>query len=208
MSLKSLVRKCLGQDDEDLTLLIATEIASNFDDFINSEELMTETLSSYLSCPADEANALCWHLYETIVENKNLLKASLYNWDNDTEDEVAEDDLDGDKEACQMCERSMPLTFHHLFPKKIHRRLQERTYKGHSESKGIPKEDLRTSGIMICRPCHSALHRNYDHDHLAKQLSSLEAILDDKKMKDWISFAAKQRHCDPKHGVLGLQYRR
>lgn len=208
MTLKSIIQSVLGDDDEDLVYLVATEIATNFDDFINSEELMTETLKKYLEFPEDEATAMCWQLHEAIVEHKEILKETLDNWDDMETSGSDDEELNVDLNACQMCQRSMPLTFHHLFPKKIHKRIQERTYKGHSESKGIPKDELRTCGIMICRPCHSALHRTFDHEHLAKHLNSLGAILADERMQSWISYAAKQKQYDRKHGVLGLKYKR
>lgn len=209
MSVKSIVRSVIGDGDEDLVYLIATEIATNFDDFINSEELMTETLMNYFTCPKDQSSAMCWQLHEAIVENMDSIRLSLDDWEDEPQSDESDDEaLEVDITACQMCDRSMPLTFHHLFPKKIHKRLQERTHKGHSESKGIPKDELRTCGIMICRPCHSSLHRAYDHEHLAKHLNSLETILADEKMQSWIIYAEKQKQCDRKHGILGLKYKK
>ena len=62
--------------------------------------------------------------------------------------------------ACPLCQRQVALTFHHLIPKKMHRR----TYF----KKNYKRAQLH-EGIMICRLCHDGLHDLY----VASQLNRL-----------------------------------
>lgn len=79
--------------------------------------------------------------------------------------------------TCPLCRRECDLTFHHLIPRKLHRRTYFR--------KHFTKDALHR-GINICRPCHNGIHRLYDEMQLAKCFSSLQALQDD---------VAVQRHC-------------
>lgn len=192
--------------DRDLALLIFTELAADLDAYIQSEDYMKLMLKPLLS---EDAEVLCWQIHQDLLEASILLKdPDELDWIEDESEEDEEDlsDILGNNE-CEMCERQMPLTFHHLFPKKIHKRLQERKTQS-GESKGIPKAELRKSGIMICRPCHSMLHRSYDHATLAERLNSLERILEDERIQEWVQWASKQRSYNPKHAKLGLKYKR
>lgn len=85
---------------------------------------------------------------------------------------------------CELCERTISLTFHHLIPKKMHRRTHFR--KAHN------KEALN-SGINICRRCHSGLHRLYDEMTLAKQFSTLEQLRSDSAVVRHCAWVAKQK---------------
>ncbi len=90
-----------------------------------------------------------------------------------------------DKEkACILCGRVCPLTFHHLIPKKVHRRNYFR--KRYSKTR-------LNEGVDICRLCHSGLHKFYDEMTLAKQFNSLEQILADEQMQKHIEWVSKQK---------------
>lgn len=47
--------------------------------------------------------------------------------------------------------------------------------------------------VLVCRPCHSALHRFEDEETLALSYNSLEKILAHPKVVPWIKYIAKQR---------------
>ncbi|WP_415890677.1 hypothetical protein ACMXYV_05030 [Neptuniibacter sp. SY11_33] len=78
----------------------------------------------------------------------------------------------------------MSLTFHHLIPKKMHRRSYF--------SKRYGREELNR-GINICRFCHDAVHRAFDEMTLAKEFNSLEHLLSSPKIQRHIEWASKQR---------------
>jgi len=85
---------------------------------------------------------------------------------------------------CALCGRHTGLTFHHLIPRKMHRRNFFR--------KRIDQNTLQ-NGIAVCPPCHWAIHRLYDEMTLAKQLNTLEALRDDPALQRHVQWVRKQR---------------
>lgn len=85
---------------------------------------------------------------------------------------------------CLLCERETELTFHHLIPRKLHRRS--------FFQKKYTKEFLN-EGIMICYLCHKGLHKIYDEMKLAKEFSSIETIKKDAALLKHFEWVAKQR---------------
>lgn len=85
--------------------------------------------------------------------------------------------------ACQLCDCERPLTFHHLIPRKMHRRKHFRSH--------YDKEQLN-SGVMVCRYCHNAIHRLYDEMTLAKEFASLEQLLADDAVQKHIAWVKKK----------------
>jgi 5-methylcytosine-specific restriction endonuclease McrA len=87
--------------------------------------------------------------------------------------------------TCVICEKSRPLTLHHLIPKKLHRRPRfQRLY---------PKEELVSRAIPVCRRCHSFLHRTYDEMELGTRLNTQEALLADPTIAKFATWARKQK---------------
>ena len=85
---------------------------------------------------------------------------------------------------CELCQRKVHLTFHHLIPRKMHRRSYFRKHYG--------KNDLN-SGIWVCRQCHRGIHKLYDEMTLAKNLNSLDALKDDSQIQNHVQWVAKQK---------------
>jgi 5-methylcytosine-specific restriction endonuclease McrA len=85
---------------------------------------------------------------------------------------------------CQLCGRETTLTFHHLVPRKVHRRNRFR--------KHLSRETLQ-QGIAICRPCHSGLHRLHDEMTLATRLNTLAALRQDPALSRHVDWVRKQR---------------
>ncbi|MGD1909095.1 MAG: hypothetical protein ACFB0C_24330 [Leptolyngbyaceae cyanobacterium] len=85
---------------------------------------------------------------------------------------------------CPLCGRLVPLTFHHLIPKKLHRRTHFK--------KRYSKAELN-QGIHICRLCHNGIHDHYDEMTLAKGLSTFERIQADPNIRKHSDWAAKQK---------------
>lgn len=86
--------------------------------------------------------------------------------------------------SCALCSRVTALTFHHLIPRKMHRRPRFR--------KDYSREQLN-AGIDVCRRCHSGLHRLHDEMTLAKQLNTLEALQEDDAVQRHVSWVSKQK---------------
>ena len=85
---------------------------------------------------------------------------------------------------CCLCGRDTETTFHHLIPRKVHRRNFFR--------KTFAREALQ-KGIDLCRLCHKGLHRLYDEMTLAKRLSTLEALRADTAIQRHALWVRKQR---------------
>lgn len=86
--------------------------------------------------------------------------------------------------ACMLCARQVPLTFHHLIPRKMHRRPY---FQNH-----YSKQQLE-HGVWLCQLCHKAIHRMYDEMTLAKQFNSLQKLAQDPTIIRHVEFAQKQR---------------
>ena len=85
---------------------------------------------------------------------------------------------------CELCQAGRELTFHHLIPKKVHRRaFFRRTYD---------REQLQ-QGVFLCRLCHRAVHRFYDEMTLARQFASLAALQASPELQKHVQWARKQK---------------
>ncbi len=87
-------------------------------------------------------------------------------------------------EQCELCQRQLALTYHHLIPRKMHRRTYFR--------KNFDKAEL-AKGIWICRKCHNGVHRLYDEMTLAKKFHRLDLLLADEAIKKHVQWVAKQK---------------
>ena len=89
---------------------------------------------------------------------------------------------------CPCCSRQLALSFHHLIPRKVHRRGRfTRLYS---------KQQL-AMGIYICRDCHTAIHSTYSEMELAKRFVSLDLLVSDEKLARAFSWLGRQRRqCD------------
>lgn len=85
---------------------------------------------------------------------------------------------------CELCGRKRPLTFHHLIPRKMHRRTRFQNEHTRMEL---------ARGIEICRICHDGIHDLYDEMTLARRLNSREALLRDDQLRQHVQWAARQR---------------
>nr|WP_246386622.1 hypothetical protein [Litorivivens lipolytica] len=83
-----------------------------------------------------------------------------------------------------MCARHSLLTLHHLIPRKLHRRTYYR--------KHFSREQLNV-GVLICRQCHSGIHRIYDEMTLAKHFNSLASLQSDPALQKHFAWVAKQK---------------
>lgn len=86
--------------------------------------------------------------------------------------------------GCALCEREVALTFHHLIPRKVHRRTRFR--------RQYSRETLN-EGVMLCRLCHRGVHRLYDEMTLATRLNTLGALQLDEAVQRHVVWVRKQR---------------
>jgi ribosomal protein S14 len=85
---------------------------------------------------------------------------------------------------CCLCFRELALTFHHLIPRKVHRRSYfQKNYD----------RDSLNQGIFICTICHRGIHATYDEMTLARQFNSIEQLRQDAELTKHFAWAAKQK---------------
>jgi len=87
--------------------------------------------------------------------------------------------------VCELCGRDKPLTYHHLLPRKSHRKRRIRDR--------FEREELHGRGLWLCRLCHRQLHRFYTEMELAERLNTREAILEEPQMQRFLQWARKQK---------------
>eukprot|EP00053_Salpingoeca_punica_P011346 m.101229 g.101229 ORF g.101229 m.101229 type:complete len:286 (+) comp15650_c0_seq1:52-909(+) len=99
------------------------------------------------------------------------------------EDLAENDDGSSDVGACEMCDRQLRLTRHHLIPRTMHAKYAK---LGHT------KQHLSTT-VSICRACHNVVHRLHPEDELAAAYHTLDLILADAGIQKWIAYARTSR---------------
>jgi hypothetical protein len=78
-----------------------------------------------------------------------------------------------DDPRCELCDRQVPvLTTHHLVPRS----------QGGQDG---PRLDL-------CLPCHKQLHALFDNATLARELDSVEKLLEEPRVKRFVHWVRKQ----------------
>jgi hypothetical protein len=85
---------------------------------------------------------------------------------------------------CELCGGHRPLTFHHLIPRKLHRRVHFQ--------KHFTRAEL-SRGLAICQLCHKHIHAQHDEMTLARSFSSLEALRQDTALGKHIAWAGRQK---------------
>lgn len=86
---------------------------------------------------------------------------------------------------CGMCGRDwVPLTYHHLIPRAVHAKAVKRGW--HRE------EDLQDVA-WLCRACHSFVHRFAGHEELARELYSVEKLLEQEEIRKFATWVGRVR---------------
>ena len=88
--------------------------------------------------------------------------------------------------VCPFCQRELSLTFHHLIPKKLHRRARFR--------KQYSREQLNR-GIAICRQCHDGVHKRYDEMRLYQDFRTPQALAKDPALRRHFDWVSRQKVC-------------
>jgi hypothetical protein len=86
--------------------------------------------------------------------------------------------------ACVLCRRTTSLTWHHLIPRKLHRRKH---FQRH-----FTRAQLN-AGINICRQCHRGLHKLFSEMHLGKELCTLALLQADESVARHVEWVSRQK---------------
>jgi hypothetical protein len=101
-----------------------------------------------------------------------------------TKNDDSDDDVNDNKTNfnCQICERYVKLTRHHVYPRETHKTCLKR---------GIDTTELNKT-ISICKMCHATIHRIFSNDELSKNFFSLELLLGEERVIKYAKWASSQ----------------
>ncbi|EAU81632.1 hypothetical protein CC1G_02648 [Coprinopsis cinerea okayama7 len=85
---------------------------------------------------------------------------------------------------CEICEREVALSYHHLIPRSTHAKVLRR---------GWHPESMLNKVAWLCRACHSAVHRVATNEELAQHYHTVELLLVREDIQRWRAYAAKQK---------------
>lgn len=87
--------------------------------------------------------------------------------------------------TCELCQRpGLPLTKHHLIPRKRHRRRSAQTR--------FNREEMHTRIAMLCQPCHSTVHAHLSEAELEATYNTIQALSQHPEIAKFVSWAKKQ----------------
>jgi hypothetical protein len=246
MQLCSSEEECNSVADE-----VSASVKSAPDKTRPSKEDMEEAISTlveYLDVPEHDAKIVINSVVINVWGEEfadNLCLVDSYTPDDNYDDEEdasdnnplndeAESDADyvGEGE-CQLCERTIKLTRHHLTPKTTWPRIKKRLWnaastieayhsigdESSSEKKQITKNKLEkmlgmsdidiaeiptsvthdsvrsylSKVCLLCRQCHSAVHRIHTEMELATEFNTIDKLFCDEEILKFGKWASKQK---------------
>ncbi|KAK5695676.1 hypothetical protein LTR17_024472 [Elasticomyces elasticus] len=88
-------------------------------------------------------------------------------------------------DGCEMCGREhLPLTYHHLIPRQMHAKAVKRGWHAEWQLNKV---------AWLCRACHSYLHKIATNEELAKELYSMELVLERPDVMKWAAWIGRVR---------------
>jgi hypothetical protein len=89
-------------------------------------------------------------------------------------------------DLCEFCGRDKPLTFHHLIPRKNHRKARFR--------RRYSKHEMRHRGLYLCGPCHSGIHDLIpDETELGERYNTRDQLLAHEGIARHVAWVVKQK---------------
>jgi len=102
-----------------------------------------------------------------------------------TDEDYASSRSNAVDKVCELCERPATLTEHHLLPRTEHALLIKR---------GLATlNDCRTRIAMLCRPCHSAVHRAKTTRELATDFNTVDKLLEVEEVAKFAEWNSKRK---------------
>lgn len=88
-------------------------------------------------------------------------------------------------QSCELCGRSeVALTRHHLIPRSRHNKARTR--------KQFSREALVSEIALLCRPCHSQIHRLFDNHELATYYHTIERLKAHSEVEKFVNWIKKR----------------
>jgi len=86
---------------------------------------------------------------------------------------------------CELCDREIPLTYHHLIPRSTHAKVLRRKWH--------PQERLNAVA-WLCRYCHSMVHKVATNEELAQHFYTVDLLLAREDILKWKDWVCRQRY--------------
>jgi hypothetical protein len=87
---------------------------------------------------------------------------------------------------CEFCGRAKPLSFHHLIPRRCHRKPRYR--------RKYSIDEMRHRGLYLCSPCHRGIHDLIpDEEELGARYHTRELLLAHEGMARHVEWVRKQK---------------
>jgi hypothetical protein len=104
------------------------------------------------------------------------------------------DEEEIDDGTCELCERFVSRSFHHLVPKETHNRyLSKGSLPVNLVSIGeLSRVWLNKHGVMVCRTCHGTIHNAERNEVLAEQYNTLDRLLEHPKIYAFAKYNSTQ----------------
>lgn len=81
---------------------------------------------------------------------------------------------------CALCDRDVPLTQHHLIPKRLHRNEKLRRTLG--------VEVMRHRIAWLCLPCHKHVHRCFSERELGLHFAEIDALRAHPEIRSFVDW--------------------
>eukprot|EP00586_Coscinodiscus_wailesii_P022102 CAMPEP_0172500944 /NCGR_PEP_ID=MMETSP1066-20121228/144395_1 /TAXON_ID=671091 /ORGANISM="Coscinodiscus wailesii, Strain CCMP2513" /LENGTH=281 /DNA_ID=CAMNT_0013275453 /DNA_START=15 /DNA_END=860 /DNA_ORIENTATION=+ len=111
---------------------------------------------------------------------------------------------------CELCERYMKLTKHHLLPKSTWTKMKKLLHAAADDKSKLRLVEYDFDDLPavldnfsirafisktcdICRPCHTRVHQVHDHMTLATRFNTVEKLIHDEDILKFCKWAHKQR---------------
>lgn len=202
------ITSVINNADRDTVDFIAEEIVnSGFDPTTNAEsEQDDEVMEDAFQSLVQEHLIDLLHVKptETIFISRDILTSYLY-----PPVDLTPDDLQSRPLLCELCDRPMFLTIHHLFPRSEHTFLLRHPPSDLPPDFPFTKQDLLvTHRAWLCRPCHSAVHRIKSNRELGMEFWSVERLLGIEEVRKWVGYAMKQKASGKNYTAFGGRYKK
>jgi len=231
---------CFSVEEAEITadeILYNVSIDESFPCIQSSDSATTimEGLMDYFDLTVEDAENIVRAIFPFDQKNGLNLKddsTSAHSYateEEEKENKINESEESGDESNylndgdCELCERYMKLTSHHLVPKSVWPKLKKRIFESKKNPKirqetilfisslkenKVPSNDndldyawsrqslhsfLSQYTCQVCRPCHSKIHSSHDNTALADHYNTVDKLLTDRNIYKFCKWANKQK---------------
>ena len=85
---------------------------------------------------------------------------------------------------CELCEREVITTSHHLIPRQIH----SKNWCKHM----FTREEMKGRRADLCGDCHPMVHQYFSHAELGKSYNTVDKLLTHEKVIKFVEWVSKQ----------------